>query len=222
MFLSSGFDLRPSGGTKTQPLSQFIRRIDTGENSGQMQVSVTAFPDAYSYQVRWSPANTGGAEPTWTIRSIGKTQPPVTIESLTPGTAYVFQARALTESGFTDWSDPVTRNLDRVAAKALSLKCGRGPKRSANNHFSLAARWLHSTPWRPTGSSDVLASRGAGIDHARSDPLSHIQRHRARAYRQRARGSGGRVQSVRRPATRRSRIRDARGLAPRAMESVMD
>jgi len=55
-----------------------------------------------------------------------------------------------------------------------------------------------------------------------SDPLSHIHRHRARAYRQRARGSGGRVQSVRRPATRRSRIRDARGLAPRAMESVMN
>ncbi len=109
MFLSSGFDLRPSGGTKTQPLSQFIRRIDTGENSGQMQVSVTAFPDAYSYQVRWDSANTGGAEPTWTIRSIGTTQLPVTIESLTPGTAYVFPARALTESGFTDWSDPVTR-----------------------------------------------------------------------------------------------------------------
>jgi len=29
--------------------------------------------------------------------------------SLNPGTAYVFQARALTDSGFTDWSDPITR-----------------------------------------------------------------------------------------------------------------
>lgn len=109
VFLSSGFDVRPSGRTKTQPLSQFIRWIEAGENSGQMQVVVTAFPDAYSYQVRWSPANTGGAEPTWTIQSVGKTQPPVTVERLTPGTAYVFQARALTDAGFTDWSDPVTR-----------------------------------------------------------------------------------------------------------------
>ena len=144
MFLSSGFDLRPSGRTKAQPLSQFIRRIDRGENSGQMQVSVTAFQDAYSYQVRWSPANTGGAEPTWTIRSIGKTQPPVTIESLT-GHGLCFSGSCLNRVRLyrLERSCHTDLHLDRVAAKALSPKCGRGPKRSLNNHFSLAAKVSH-------------------------------------------------------------------------------
>jgi hypothetical protein len=29
---------------------------------------------------------------------------PVTISGLTPGTSYVFQARAVTKAGFTDWA----------------------------------------------------------------------------------------------------------------------
>ena len=109
VFLSSGFDLRPTGRTKTPPVSQSIQKIDSGDNSGQLVVSVAAVPDAYSYQVRWAPASTAGTETAWTIHSVGKTKPPVTIGSLTPGTAYVFQARALTDTGFTDWSDSVTR-----------------------------------------------------------------------------------------------------------------
>ncbi len=109
VFLSSGFEVRPTGRMKTPPLSQFIRKIDPGDKSGQILISVAPFPDAHSYEVRWAPANTGGTEPAWTTHSVGKTRRPVTAGSLTPGTAYVFQARALTGSGFTDWSDPVTR-----------------------------------------------------------------------------------------------------------------
>ena len=109
LFLSSGFEVRPTGRTKTPPLSQFIRKIDAGDKSGQLLVSVVPFPDAHSYEVRWAPANTGGTEPTWTIHAVGKTQRPVTAANLTPGTAYAFQGRALTDSGFTDWSDPITR-----------------------------------------------------------------------------------------------------------------
>src|SRR2546428_2396683 len=51
LFLSSGFEVRPTGRTKTPPLSQFIRKVEPG-NAGQMLVSVTPFPEAYSYQVR--------------------------------------------------------------------------------------------------------------------------------------------------------------------------
>ena len=108
VFLSSGFDVRLTTRTKTQTISEFIRRIGPGDNAGQLLVSVAAVPDAYSYQVRWAPAGTADTASTWTIHSIGRTQPPVTIGNLMPGTAYVFQARAL-NSGFTDWSDPVTR-----------------------------------------------------------------------------------------------------------------
>jgi len=109
VFLSSGFDVRLTMRARSQPVSEFIRKIDPGDNSGQLLVSVMAVPDAYSYQVRWAPAGTPEAASTWTTHSVGKTQPPVTIGNLTPGTAYVFQARALTDTGFTDWSDSVTR-----------------------------------------------------------------------------------------------------------------
>jgi len=109
LLLSSGFEVRPTGRTKSPPLSQFIRKIDAGGNSGQLLVSVVPFPEAHSYEVRWAPANTGGTEPTWTTHSLGKTKRPITAGNLTPGTAYVFQGRALTDSGFTDWSDPITR-----------------------------------------------------------------------------------------------------------------
>ncbi len=109
VFLSSGFGVRPSMRTRTQPVSEFIRKIDPGDNSGQLLVSISAVPDAYSYQVRWAASGTAETAAAWTIHSVGKTQPPVTIGNLTPGAAYVFQARALTDAGFTDWSDPVTR-----------------------------------------------------------------------------------------------------------------
>ncbi len=109
VFLSSGFQVRSTARTPAQPLSQFIRRIDSGDKSGQMFVTIIDVPDAYSYQVRWTPAVPAGTAPIWTIESVGTTRPPFMVESLTPGTAYMFQARALTDSGFTDWSDPITR-----------------------------------------------------------------------------------------------------------------
>ena len=34
---------------------------------------------------------------------------PLLITGLSPGTTYVFQARALTKTGYSDWSESVTR-----------------------------------------------------------------------------------------------------------------
>jgi hypothetical protein len=34
---------------------------------------------------------------------------PTIVSGLTPGTTYVFQVRATTKSGYSDWSDPITR-----------------------------------------------------------------------------------------------------------------
>ena len=39
----------------------------------------------------------------------GKTRPPTLITGLTPGTNYAIQVRAVIRSGYSDWSDPVTR-----------------------------------------------------------------------------------------------------------------
>jgi hypothetical protein len=37
------------------------------------------------------------------------TRPPLLITGLIPGTTYVFQARAVTKTGYSDWSESVTR-----------------------------------------------------------------------------------------------------------------
>jgi hypothetical protein len=36
-------------------------------------------------------------------------KPPVLITGLNPGTTYIFQARAVTKTGHSDWSESVTR-----------------------------------------------------------------------------------------------------------------
>lgn len=107
-FLSSGFEPAPTSRTKTAPLSEGIRKIVPASNRGQVLVTLMADPEAYSYQLRWTPAGTE-TDDAWTISPISKTRPATLIENLTPGTTYVFQVRALRESGFTDWSDSVSR-----------------------------------------------------------------------------------------------------------------
>jgi hypothetical protein len=50
-----------------------------------------------------------GVVGSWTSQPVPHTKPPFLITGLTPGATYVFQARALTNSGYTDWSESVTR-----------------------------------------------------------------------------------------------------------------
>jgi hypothetical protein len=43
------------------------------------------------------------------LSSLVKTRPPALITGRTPAVNYVFQVRALTESGYSDWSDSISR-----------------------------------------------------------------------------------------------------------------
>src|SRR5262245_17034020 len=108
-FLSSGFQPAPTSRTKAPPLSEAIRKIVPGSNSGELLITLIAVLEAYSYQLRWARAGTEQTAEAWTIHPVGTTRPATSIKHLIPGTAYVFQVRALTDSGYTDWSDPVTR-----------------------------------------------------------------------------------------------------------------
>ena len=74
-----------------------------------MQVTLMKFPGAASYEVRCAPVVAGGAPGSWTSKPIAGTRPPVLISDLMPGTTYVFQARAVTKTGYSDWSESVTR-----------------------------------------------------------------------------------------------------------------
>ena len=107
-FQTSGFQLASTTKTVPSPLSEKIRKIQRGANSGQIDVWIQPYPKAISYEVRFAPAGPGGAPPTtWTTQAVGFVKAPAVVTGLTPGTNYLFQARALLKDGFTDWTDSV-------------------------------------------------------------------------------------------------------------------
>jgi hypothetical protein len=107
VFQTSGFQPASTTKTTSQPLSEKIRKIDHGANSGQIIVWVRTVAKASSYEIRYAAAN--GPTPTqWTSVGVPKVKTPATISGLTPGTTYNFQARALTKAGYTDYSDSIS------------------------------------------------------------------------------------------------------------------
>jgi hypothetical protein len=109
IFLSSGFTAVSSGKTASPPASDSIRKIEPGEVSGQMRITLMKYPGAVSYEVRWAPAVAGGNPSTWANQPVAYLRPATTISGLTPGTTYQFQVRAVIKAGYSDWSDSVTR-----------------------------------------------------------------------------------------------------------------
>ena len=108
-FQTSGFQLASTTRTTTTPLSEKIRKIQRGANSGTLAVWLQAFRHAASYELRYAPVPAGGGTPTtWTTDPVAGVKAPVVLTGLTPGTTYVFQARALGKNGYTDWGDSVT------------------------------------------------------------------------------------------------------------------
>jgi hypothetical protein len=108
-FLKSGFQAASSPKAAKQALSQFIRKITPGKNSGQLHIILVAVIGAAAYEIRYAPT-VNGTPGTWTTQLITKTRPAATLTGLTPGTAYSIQVRSFADAtGFTDWSDPVLR-----------------------------------------------------------------------------------------------------------------
>ena len=109
-FMSSGFTPLSSAKTKTPPVSETIRKIVPGANSGQFAVTLMKFPHASSYEIRWGVPGAGGALPTtWTTIPVTSIKSAATITNLTPGVTYVFQARAVVNGGYSDYGDPIAR-----------------------------------------------------------------------------------------------------------------
>ncbi|HYR85905.1 MAG TPA: fibronectin type III domain-containing protein [Terriglobia bacterium] len=107
IFLTSGFQPAATK-TATAPLSEKIRKIGHGANSGQIVVWIRSIPKASSYELRYAPAVNGATPGTWTTQGVAMVKAPVIVTGLLPGSTYVFQARALAKDGYTDWSDSVT------------------------------------------------------------------------------------------------------------------
>jgi len=105
---SSGFTAVSTTRAPRIPLTEKIRKIDPGPNSGEQAITIVDDPSAASYEMRWAPT-VNGVPGNWTVHSVTKTRPPAVIGGLTPGTSYTFQVRVLRNTGWTDWSDAVTR-----------------------------------------------------------------------------------------------------------------
>jgi hypothetical protein len=109
IFLKSGFQTVSTVRTPKVPASEHFRKIVAGKNSGQMEVTLVAQREAFAYQLQLATVGQGGAMGPWVEHPIAKTRPATVISGLTPGTTYVFQVRAQTDSGYTDWSESLTR-----------------------------------------------------------------------------------------------------------------
>ena len=110
IFLSSGFTAKSSTTTTTSPVSESIKKIEPGPDSGHMLITLMKYPGAVSYEVRWAQVNADGTPGAWTTQPIGQIKSPSTISGLKPATTYVFQARAVKKTGaYSDWSASVTR-----------------------------------------------------------------------------------------------------------------
>src|SRR5205823_12533462 len=68
IFLSSGFTPAASTKKTTPPVSESIRKVDPGVNSGDIQVTLMKFPGAASYDVRWAAVGAGGVPGEWTTK----------------------------------------------------------------------------------------------------------------------------------------------------------
>jgi hypothetical protein len=106
VFQTSGFE-PAAPKVVTPPLTEKIRKVEHGANSGEIDVWFKAVHKASSYELRYAVANAGAATQ-WTTIPLSIVKAPVVLKGLTPATTYLFQARALVKGTFTDWSDSIS------------------------------------------------------------------------------------------------------------------
>src|SRR5262249_21783310 len=95
---------------KAPPVSETIREVVQGPNSGQLVVTLVKDPGAASYELRWGQAPAGGGTPAaWNSQPLANVRTPATISGLTPGTTYIIQVRAVTKAGYSDYGQPLAQ-----------------------------------------------------------------------------------------------------------------
>ena len=108
-FLKSGFQPKSTPKAAKPQLTQWIRKITPGANSGQLRLTLVAIAGAAAYEVQYAPT-VNGTPAAWLSQLITKTRPATTLTGLTPGATYTFHVRSFKDAtGYSDWSDPVTR-----------------------------------------------------------------------------------------------------------------
>ena len=107
IFETSGFQAAPTTKTTRPPLTEKIRKVAHGANSGEITVWLKAVFQAASYEFRYIVGNAAAGTP-WTTMPLSNVKAPIVLKGLTPATTYLFQTRALVKDTYTDWSDSVS------------------------------------------------------------------------------------------------------------------
>jgi hypothetical protein len=103
MLLSSGFAASSKNRTQEPLVKPVIQRI-ANKASTQLAVRVGRVKNAAAFEVRTS-TGTSAPQPAGTFTQSRR----IILTSLTPGTTYIVQTRAVGGStGYSDWSDPVS------------------------------------------------------------------------------------------------------------------
>ena len=105
VFQTSGFQAAAPK-TTPAPLTEKIRKVEHGPNSGQITVWLKGVAKASSYELRYAIAN--AAAPVWTSVPASSVKQPLILTGLTPATTYLLQARALVKGTYTDYSDSIS------------------------------------------------------------------------------------------------------------------
>lgn len=106
-FRTSGLTPAYQNRRSQEQLSEMIRRIVFGPNSGRVQIFIKAYPRAAAYQLRWAQIIGEEAPTNWTVKESITRVKSATVLDLSPGKRYAIQCRALVDGGCTDWTDSV-------------------------------------------------------------------------------------------------------------------
>src|SRR5207247_10382111 len=86
IFVSSGFTAKSSIRNTTPPVSESIKKIAPGPDSGQIRLSLMHYPGAARYEIRWAPVGDAGVPGAWTIEAVGEVvRAPASIPRVKPG-----------------------------------------------------------------------------------------------------------------------------------------
>jgi hypothetical protein len=109
VLLSSGFQAAATTRNRSPLANPSIVSVGPG-NSAELVLKVTPIARAKCYEVRSAALGAGNVPGPWQSAGLFSTARSMTIAGLIPGTIYEFQVRAVGgSSGYTDWSNPVSR-----------------------------------------------------------------------------------------------------------------
>ncbi len=109
VLLTSGFQPAVTNRVRAPLGNPSILSVDRG-NTGELVLKVTPIARAKSYEVRSAVVGAGNTPGPWQPAGVYTNSRSMTIAGLVPGTTYMLQTRAVGGStGYSDWSNPVTR-----------------------------------------------------------------------------------------------------------------